>query len=243
MFRCGVFLLLIAVAINLSAGTFTGAAIGLESSIIQPLFFVFLIGGIALIFTATKAPGKLEVEVYEESRGRGERKKEAYIMTDPAFYFPEYHGSLHLSQLRKGIREANELGIGDELLEDLKATYAKSLRKALRDPNRAPIAEEFLRELNSYEESDEEEADLDTRELKAAFKEWTGTPTKNQKRALSKQDLSYTPSSGTGYSRIKNNDTGEFVTVSSTPSSKNAGRNVFSDLVKLLQRVRKKQRD
>lgn len=120
-------------------------------------------------------------------------------------------------ELTKSISELNDIKIVERANAILAALGYKtvSLPETARPVDEAP-EKAFVRD-----------------DVKDAFRDWSGTPTSYQKQVLASYGLEFVKGKGHGKIR-KTDDPGKSITVSSTPSSKNAGRNVAGDIIRYL---------
>ena len=75
----------------------------------------------------------------------------------------------------------------------------------------------------------------DREKIKGGFTEWSGGPSRSQKKILDEYGLEYDPRNHGNYGRIRRKSDGNFVSVSSTPRNKGAaGTAIARDLITIL---------
>ena len=213
------------------------------------LGILFVVGGILMMAAQRrderhKESGlENEIKVYNGRRNKEGGPEDNYMMTDPHLSFGR-SGVVSLGEFRRTIQEYRENESG-ELIEIVREEYGKQLREIAEswDEDRAGIAQRFLEVL--YENESREDnfrlSQDDRREIREAFKNWRGRPTDKQTETLTKYGLAYEPQTKKQkHPRIAVPDTNYSITATSKPGEPRIGKNMATDIIRLIEKVRKK---
>ncbi len=236
----GIFLLL-----GISFGI-TGFFILEEPKIINSYVFniFFIVIGILLMTLGREGKRKgleAEIEVYDESRGKGTNYDNSYRMTDPKLSLGQA-GVVGLGEFKRQIAEFQREEGGDELVKIVKDEYGPRLREIAlsADESRAHIAKEFLVVLG--EKIDERDYHLtkeEKREIRMRFREFHTSPDRRQTEVIKKYGLEWDGSHGHGaHPKLVYVETGNKLVISSTPSDYRSTLNFSGHLIRFINEQR-----
>lgn len=214
----------------------TGFVIFEASTAIRSVSFylgLFLLAAGILLSAAQEGELEKTVKVYDSSKGKSKDVERYYVI--------EYANGRKttLGELRREVESLRAEKEGPQLVGILQDELVAPLEQVIdEEPNKAEIVRSFLGVLGINEPAPTYSLTKDEKlEIRTAFKDWSGTPTKRQMEVAEKYGLEYEPDHP-NYKRFVYVGTSAFVTVSSTPSAQNAGKNVAKDLIHLTERGR-----
>ena len=231
-----IFLLGTVIIINSSLFNLTGNIIGNANNFFDSILgLILIIGGLAL-FLSQKSGNGLEVKVYDTSKGK--RKEERfYEMTDPNLYFSNV-GKVNLSEFKKGI---NEIKDDAELIQLVREEYGKQLLTMQKEGRGSEknLSRKFIdilygkRYLGNIGKKDFKK---EKEKIRRAFDPgWVGKLNNAQSKILKEFNFAYKP--GRKHGRIYSiSNPKNYITVSSTPSDVNTGKNIAKDLLNLIKK-------
>ena len=76
------------------------------------------------------------------------------------------------------------------------------------------------------------------REIKNAFRDWTGTPNKNQRKVLKEYKLGYSVRNNAHIRITYEEDEHRYITAPSSPSEWRCGRKMAKSLIDLIENIR-----
>jgi len=242
-------------------GSLTGFAVA-ENIASSAGAWIYILGlgimlvGVMILQTETIDDVLRKVDIYSRPKKKSQGKGEAYEplnqdnikMSDPKLYFSKV-GEVSLREFRREIRDFKD---DPELMDTFKREYGARLIDKIqeaeytKDKTKNRIGKLFYRAL--YKQpygAEEKEGPLlskgDAKRITNAFTSWDGSPDSAQSNILSEFNLVYRAKSGHG--EICSQDYPEIkISVSSTPSSQNAGRAIAGDLKNLVKIVEEKKK-
>ncbi len=194
------------------------------------ILFFFLAGIITMSLGKRESESALESDVraYDSSNGKSKEHDKFYIMEDQ-------HGRVSLGQLKN---EVSRIDGDPELMQIIREDHSPGLIKIVKShSNGYEVARAFLDVLGIHVEEKNEKYELsknEKNEIKAAFKEWSGTPDSRQKKILDRYNLVYEKGSPHGHIKRKDGKGGNVI-VSSTPSDWREGRNDANQIIKYIE--------
>lgn len=201
---------------------FQGWALSIKS------FFglVFIIIGIVLLESKTSLEERADsagVDVYSVRL-----RKEEYEdrMVDPYFFTGPNNYELSLSEFKKGIEKIKD---DEDLMQMVREQYVPELRKLLADPSKRNIALKFLNLLCVEEEG--LLSPNEKREIRTSFKSWNGKLNQKQSGIIGRYSISFEQGKTHGKFILGSRK----VTASLSPSDSRAGKNLSSDLIKMIE--------
>lgn len=225
----GVFLIFVGIVIILHSlsGDITGYVIaekwGLSSFSLIGLLIV-IIG----FFIFEFAQSSLENFIYKGDKYWNIRDNELILSNKGYLSVPMFE------------REIKNLKGDKELLKIVRDAYAHPLLE-LADkniPEKSKLAKRCLEVLGiNYEQDNNSKESLDSKqkkEIKNAFKSYTGNLTSSQKKILNKYDL-YLDKKSKEHFKIISKKTRKKIPISKTPSDSKAGINIAYNLIKLIE--------
>ena len=242
LFRGGLFLIFLGVLFSLINVKVTGFVIGssLKTNTMLVLSVVFILGGILLMTAGSRTThGGLvkKIDVYDASHGKSPHKERSYHLLDPYLNFGK--ADINLDDFRRGIEEIKD---DPELMSIVRDEYGSRLQQIIEHGGeKAKVARQFLSVLGVERESGESNSiklNADQkREIKDVFRDFTGDLNKYQRKILDGYGISYELSGGHWHLGYQGGSA-EAV-APSTPSDWRTGRNLASELIKVIERRRK----
>lgn len=206
------------------------------------LGLVLVVGGFLIFMSSREKVSVLEgvVDVYDATNGKNPSAERDYHLLDPYLSFGR--ADITLRDFKQGIVAIRE---DEELFSIVKGEYGPPLIK-LREAGgeKGRIATQFLNVLGYTEEDSINSRDLvspeERKEIKDTFKEWDGSLSRRQREMLDKYNIGYEKSRAGSHWHLTYGE--KMVTASSSSSDWKAGRNVASDLLRMIEHRRKNKR-
>lgn len=231
----GIGLIFIGLYMALIGGAITGAVIGTS-----PKNYLSMVGILAVIvggvLILVEEMGELEIKAIK-LEGPGRRTIDSqYAISDPTFYFSS-HGFVSLGDFKELVSTLKE---DEDTFDTLRRKYTPLFERLHRSTDNydKAVGKEFLAVLYAGDiPSGPKEIVItneERNEIQSAFNPgWYGEPDQQQGKILSKYDLAFIKKSGHGEIHANRNPNLS-VSVSSTPSDINAGKNVGRDITRLV---------
>lgn len=238
----GFFLIFLGTLIFLSSFSgITGNVVGYTSIDFNLIGFFIVLSGLIIVVISKKSLDDVVIVYRLGDRQNGDDDSNSF-MTDPHLHLSR-NGRVSLSEFRREIESLREIPGGEELIDLVRDTYVPQLKKIANQGNeeKAEVAKMFLHALDiPYQESSESKGKLPKREveeLKSAFKSYNGTMTRRQLEVIRKHGLTFYPSESGQHPRI-GYENGEQVVIAGTPGDWRTGRNISSELIRMINRYR-----
>lgn len=207
---------------------------------INLLGIIFFFIAILLFMAGRDDEGFLEkkiAKVFDASDGKSKDYDAAYTFVDPSGY------RITLGEMRKQINEFRREKGGDEYVRIMREEYSPILHDIIDNSNEAQrkVAWGFLEVLGEKRQNEERNFGLtrdQEREIKETFRDYNGTLSSRQRDILGKYGFNIEGRKD-NHKGFRYRNSGFSVIASSSPSDWRTGRNLASDIIKVIEKARR----
>lgn len=207
---------------------------------INPLGIIFFFIGILLFMAGRSEESNLEkqiAKVFDASDGKSKDNDATYTFVDPSGY------RITLGEMKKQIDEFRQEKGGEEYVRIMREEYSPFLHQLTNknDEDQREIAWSFLEALGEKRQNEEKNFGLtrdQEREIKESFRDYNGNLSSRQRGMLGKYGFNIEERKG-GHKGFRYRNSGFSVITSSSPSDWRTGRNLASDIIKVIEKARR----